>query len=406
LEEIAANFKMEKQPAKALETLNQANQLKSTPDHNYQVGLILQEEHRAQEAIPYLEKAVAASPENNKYKVALGYAYLDPKKYREAAPLFEEVLRSDPDYLKLYGDLAYCYMHAVQNDQAVDWFKRAIDNQPLYPVATGEEAERLRQELYRYRKEVSKITNRYDFTAYLSYQTAKAGQSVAPGGLGAGPVPSQGGVEFAYQPPEIGFRDERIFQIFTRILWNIKPGSMRFDEDSFQGGVGLRYKPLKTQNFYLWGERLFKIGDKALDDWLLRLLYSWDYGYDLKPGQSWWNYTFLYGDAAYFTKAPGTWSYYAEIRQGVTFNLNDSILLTPHLVVDARYQDPLLINSSYLEAGAGVSVKFLLLETRYEVHRASFEILAYYKHGNFLNRSFKVSGDKYDGFFLTGIFHF
>lgn len=406
LEETAANLKALHEPEKALEALTQANQIEDTPTRDYRIGLIYQEEKKTPEALPYLQKAATREPGNNQFQMALGYAYLEMKDYNRAAGLFEEVLRRDPDHLKLYEELGYTYMHAVNNDAAVDWFKRAIDNQPLYPAATAEKAERLRQELYRYRKEVSKITNRYDFTAYLSYQTAKAGQSVAPGGLGAGPVPSQGGVEFAYQPPEIGFRDERIFQIFTRILWNIKPGSMRFDEDSFQGGVGLRYKPLKTQNLYLWGERLFRIGDKALDDWLLRLLYSWDYGYDLKPGQSWWNYSFLYGDAAYFTKAPGTWAYYAELRQGVTFNFNDSVLLTPHLVVDARYQDPLFINSSYLEAGAGVSVKFLLLETRYEVHRASFEILAYYKHGNFLNRSFQVSGDKYDGFFLTGIFHF
>ena len=74
--------------------------------------------------------------------------------------------------------------------------------------------------------------------------------------------------------------------------------------------------------------------------------------------------------------------------------------------MDVRYQDPLIINSSYLEVGAGASVKFLFLETRYEVHRANFEILAYYKHGNFLTRAFNVSGDKYDGLFLTGIFHF
>ena len=339
--------------------------------------------------------------------MALGYAYLDPKDYRQAALLFEEVLRRDPDYLKLYEDLGYIHMHALHNDQAVEWFKRAIDNQPLYPVRTPEEAEQLRQDLYRYRKEVSKITNRYDFTAYLSLSDGQGRPERGPGRpWGPAPFPPRAAWSLPISRRRSGFRDERIFQVFTRILWNIKPGSMRFDEDSFQGGVGLRYKPLKTQNLYLWGERLFKMGDKALDDWLLRLLYSWDYGYDLQPGKAGGIIPSSMATLAYFTKAPGTWAYYGEIRQGVTFNFNDYVLITPHLVVDARYQDPHTVNSSYLEAGAGVSVKFLLLETRYEVHRASFEILAYYKHGNFLNRTFKVSGDKYDGFFLTGIFHF
>jgi adsorption protein A len=276
LDETAANLKEQNEPAKALEALTQANQLKQTPDRDYQIGLLYQKERQPQEAIPYLQKATSGEPENNHFKVALGYAYLQEKNYRETARLFTEVLRSDPDYLKLYPDLAYCNMHLVKNDQAVDWFKKAIDNQLLYPVSTPEEAEKLRQQIYQYRKEVSKITNRYDFTAYLSYTTTRAGQSIVPGVLGGGALPSQGGVEFAYQPPEIGFRDERIFQAFVRVLWNITPRSLRFDEDSFQGGVGLRYKPLQTQNFYLWGERLFKIGNNALDTWLLRLLYSWD----------------------------------------------------------------------------------------------------------------------------------
>lgn len=409
MDETSTNLKALKQPEKALEALTGANRIEDTPSRDYRIGLIYQEEKKTSEALPYLQKAAARDPGNNQFQVALGYAYLDGKDYQPAARVFEAVLGRDPDFLKLYEDLGYIHMHALQNDAAVGWFKRVIDNQPLYPVSTPEEAEQLRRDMYRFRKEVSKITNRYDFTAYLSYQTAKAGQSVAPGGLGglgAGPVPSQGGVEFAYQPPEIGFRDERVFQVFARVLWNIKPTSMRFDEDSFQGGVGLRYKPLKTQNLYLWGERLFRMGENALDTWLLRLLYSWDYGYDLQPGKRWWDYTFLYGDAAYFTKDPGIWTYYGEIRQGVTFNFNDTFLVTPHLVADFRYQDPLTANSSYLEGGAGVSLKYLFLETRYEIQRASFEVLAYYKHGNFLNRQFRVSGDKYDGFFVTGIFHF
>lgn len=406
LDEMAACYKETGQSPKALEVLEMANQLKSTPARDYQIGLTYKEAGKLQEAIPYLQKAVSQDPQNNEYKVTLGYAYLGQKNFLQAARLFEEVLKSDPNYPKLYGDLGYAYMHAAKNDQAVEWFKKAIDKQLLEPESSAKESEESRQEVYRYRQEVTKMSKEFDFTAYLSYQTAKPSQSVAPGLLGGGAVPSQGGVELAYKPPVIGFRDERIFQVFTRVLWNIVPGSMRFNEDSFQGGVGMRYKPLQSQNLYLSGERLFKMGDKALNTWLLHLLYSWDYGYDLKPGKAQWNYTFLYGDAAYFTKDPGIWAYYGEIREGWTFNFNDKFLLTPHLVADVRYQDPHSVNSSYLEGGVGISLKYLFMQSRYEIHRASFEILAYYKHGNFLNRTFRVSGDKYDGFFTTAIVHF
>jgi tetratricopeptide (TPR) repeat protein len=391
----------------ALQTALQAQALEAAPEREFRIGLIYNQLKKYPKALPNLERAVAANPDNNNYQAALGYTYYGLKRYGEAARTWEVVVKRDPNYLQLYEELGYAHMKDLNNDQAVEWFKKAIDNQPLHPVRNPEEAEQLRQAMYRFRKEVSKITNRFDFTAYLSFQTARRQQAaVAPGVLGAGAVPSQGGVELAYQPPVIGFRDERVFQAFSRILWNIHPRSMRFDEDSFQGGAGLRYKPLKTQNLWLWGERLFKIGDNGIDDWLLRILYSWNYGYDLKPGKSRWNYTYLYLDWAYFTKSPGTWAYYGELRQGITFNFDDTWLITPHAVLDFRYQDPLVSGTSYLEEGVGVSFKYLFWQSKYEVHRCSFEILAYYKHGNFLKRTLGVTGDKYDGFFMTGIFGF
>ena len=291
----------------ALESLKEANAVESNADRYYRLGLIYRDLKKFDEASRSFEEAKARDPENNQYNTALGYALLARKQYPQAGMIFEGVLQRDPDYLELYKDLGYIYLKDCQNDRAVEWFKRAIDNKPLYLARTPEEQEDLRRDLYRLRKEITKANNRLDFTSYLSYQSVRRGQSVAPGApgaLGGGAVPSQGGVEFAYQPPELGFRDERIFQIFGRVLWNVVPQSLRFDEDSFQGGFGLRYKPLKTQNLWLQGERLVHFGENAIDSWLLRLLYSWDYGYDLKIGEKLlglqlflWGCGLLYPDA-------------------------------------------------------------------------------------------------------------
>jgi hypothetical protein len=71
---------------------------------------------------------------------------------------------------------------------------------------------------------------------------------------------------------------------------------------------------------------------------------------------------------------------------------------------DVRYQDPLAGNSSYLEGGIGLSLRYLFYQPRYEAHRASFEILGYYKWGDFLNRGFGFTGSPYNGLFITGMF--
>jgi adsorption protein A len=394
-------------PEKALESLQQAIALAPTADRYYRQGLIYRELGQLHEALHCFAEAKALDPENNQYATALGYTQLSLKHYPQAAHLFENVLQRDPDYLELYKDLGYIYLKGCRNDRAVAWFKRAIDNRPLYLARTPAEKEELEREMYRLRKEITKANTFLDFTSYLSYQSVRRGESVAPGApgvLGGGAVPSQGGVEFAYQPPELGFRDERIFQIFGRVLWNVKPTSLRFDEDSFQGGIGLRYKPLKTQNLWLQGERLVRMGDNGLNTWLLRLLYSWDHGYDLQPGEKCWDYTYFYGDGAYFTQMPGTWAYYIEARQGITFNYRDRLLVSPHVEADVRYQDPLTTNSSYLEGGIGLSLRYLFYQPKYEVHRASFEVLSYYKWGDFLKRGFSPKGSPYNGLFITGIF--
>lgn len=409
LEAQAEIWRREGQPDKALESLQQANATESTADRSYRQGLIYKDLNKVPEAVRSFEEATARDPENNQYNTALGYAYLASKNYRQAARLFEGVLQRDPDYLALYKDLGYIYLKDCQNDRAVTWFKRAIDNEPFYLSRTPQEAEELQRELYRLRKEITKANTFLETTSYLSYQSVKRGQIASPGApgvVGGGAVPSQGGVEFAYQPPELGFRDERIFQVFGRVLWNVVPQSLRFDEDSFQGGFGLRYKPLKTQNLWLQGERLVRFGENAIDSWLLRLLYSWDYGYDLKFGEKRWDYTYFYGDTAYFTRSPGTWAYYFEGRQGITFNIRDRFLITPHVEADLRYQDPLTSAGSYLEGGVGLSLRYLFYQPKYEIHRGSFEVLAYYKWGDFLNRGFSFKGTPYNGFFITGMFRF
>lgn len=406
LDELAEIDRSEGRLESAREKLVEAHTMEPTADRAYRLGLICRELNRLDEALAYGEEALHREPDNVEYAVALGYACADAGQAERAALLFEDVIERDPGLLPLYEDLAYLYMRQPDNERAVYWFKRAIDNATPSLAASPEEEKELEQHLYRMRKEVATLNNRWDVTAYLSYRTDAEQQVTTPVGISGGGVSSQGGLEVAYQPPEIGFRDGRVFQLFARVLWNVEPDSLRFDEDSYQGGIGARYKPFKRHNLFFSGEKLFRIGDDADDNWLLRALYSWDDGYALKPGEENWNYTLLYGDAAYFVDSPDYWTYYGEVRQGRTFNFDDCFLVTPHLVVDGRYQDRGSPTGSYIEGGAGVSFKYLFNDTRYEVHRSSFEVLVHYKAGRFYRHTSEIEDDTFNGAIITGVLRF
>jgi tetratricopeptide (TPR) repeat protein len=307
------------------------------------------------------------------------------------------MLARDPDDLPLYEELGYVYAALGDTNRAVEWFKKAIDAQRRIADTAAE-----REHVVRLQGEVARMSKRFDFAAYLAYRSSSRQPATGTAGPIGGTLPSQSGVELAYQPPMIGFRDERIFQVFGRLLWNFEPGSLELDDDSLQAGVGIRYKPLKTQNLFLSAERLIAIGDAALDDWLLRALYSWEYAPVTRPHGSLSNYTTLFG---YFVDH-SIWALYGEARQGVTWHAASKVLVTPHVVLDARYQDSRGPTDSFVEGGAGVSLRYLFNESQYEGYRSSAELLLQYKAGRFFERSHAGPDDDFHGLVITGVLRF
>ena len=406
LDELAAIYLHTGELGLALETVNRAIDLEPSSARFYALGLLHRNEGRLEEAREVFLRALEEDPDNVRCAVALGYTLIDLDEHSEAIVRFEWVLEREPDFLQLYEQLGYLNMKAPNNDRAQMWFELAIDNAPLYPIHNEEEEEALHQDIYRLRQEVTKISNRFDLMAYLSYRSGGNAPIVGPSGTTGVILPSQGGLELTFQPPSWGFRDERILQLFARVLWNTEPDSIRWEDESFQGGFGARYKPLRSQSLYVSGERLFKIGDNSQNNWLLRGLYSWDYGYQLRPGIQSWDYTFLYSEIDYLVQDPKTWVYYGEGRQGWTFNFSESFLLTPHVIVDGRYQDPGSATSTYLEWGGGASFKLLFNETRYQAYRSSFEILVQYRWGRYLGGVRPLEGSSFQGWVIGGLVRF
>lgn len=403
LDELAAIYESLGEREAAIEAAELANAVCTTAGRYYTLGLLHQKDEHQDEAVAAFRGAVTVDADTPRYAEALGFTLVDMGRTEEAIAQFESVLDRDPDYLQLYEQLGYLNMKQPDNKAAEAWFELAIANEPFYPVRTEEEEEQLEQDVFRFRREVTKLTNHFDVDLYTSLRSDT--EAPPPGSIGSAVLPSQGGASFSYQPHGWGFRNERIFQAFVRVLWNHEPESIRWDTDSFQGGLGVRYKPLASQNFYGSFERLFKIGDDAMSNWLLRGLYSWDYGYELKPGRDSWNYTLTYGEVGYLLQEPKTLVVYGEGREGWTFNISESLLLTPHGILDGRHQNPATSYSNYVEAGLGVSLKVLFNESRYKAHRSSFEFLLQYRWGKYLG-GMRPEEAGFGGWVVGGSIHF
>lgn len=397
-DQLARLYDKQGDASNAAAAMERALAIGATPERHYQRALIAMKLNDGRVARNHLERATAASPDNADYAQQLAYLCKSQKDTPCAARMFENVVRIDPNRTEVFEDLAYTYTEGGDNDKAIEWFKRAIDkhldqrqmqalvsylqepagvnSQTGMPGAGSEE-----DRVYRLRQQVRDMSRRYQFNVYQSYRsnTNPGTSDITPGFQTGGLIPSQGGVEFLYQPPGIGYQDGRTFRTFARMLWSNRPDSLRINSDTLQGGVGVEYKPFREQNVYVSVERLIKVGDQSQNNWLARASWGYADGYGMKPGQASWNHTIVYADVGYLLQREKTKSVYAELRQGRSYNYNNKAMITPHVTVAGRGQRPDPADASYLEIGAGVALKAFFNETRYEAARSNTEFVVQYR---------------------------
>lgn len=397
LEELAKIEANEQYWLSAIRFLEKANKIQESAEHFHQLGLYHRHLGNLQKGAVYFKKALSLKPSNNQYAIDLGYTYKALGRKEDAASLFAKVAERQPDNLTIAKELAYTQMQLGNNEKATDWFKKAIDIQSLHAADSVGEQDKMDAEIYYMRNSIQRMNNYLDFDFYQIYRSNSNNIGGVQGTVVGGIVPSQGGFQVSFQPQKFGFLDERVFQAFTRFLWSNKPDSIEIDGKSLQGGVGFRYKPLKSQNLYIGAGRLFKIGDNSINSWLLRATYGWSSGTSWVPNKDYWNYSLVYGDFGYFTKQPGTLAFYGELRQGISFKLGNGFILTPHLIIDGRYQSTNPSDRSYFEGGGGISLKYLFNETRYETYRSRAELFVQYRAG-IINAA--------NGWVITGVIGF
>ncbi len=379
-DELAAAFTAMQRYSEAVAALTEANAIAPSHARQFQLAMNYQRLGRLPAAQSALESAVAAEPRNDEYALALAYLHLRRKNDRRAAALFKSVLAREPDYVALERELGYIYMRLGENAKAVHHFRRTVDTARFAELNSAQPADPATERaIYESRAEISKLTNRIDVEAYHVFQQAADVSAPSPRLLGVGYAPSQGGLDVAYQPASFGFRNDKIFQFVGRVLWQSDAGSQRIDDDTVQGALGARYKPLRTHNLYLSAERRFGIGAAAVDDWLARGQYSHSTGLTLPPGTEQENYRTVYADLAYSLTGTHPWSYFAELRQGVTRALSESLFASPYASLASYGATENSEDENLVEAGVGLSLRNVFGGSRYRADTAQFELNVQYK---------------------------
>ena len=296
-----------------------------------------------------------------------------------AARAFELAIDSDSERLRLLPDLGYAYLAEGDVEGAQRSFRRSIDT-----LAAGADApERSSADTglqQRLRRELRELNRRWSVSAYQSWRPRGSSPSANFSGFQRdGLIASQGGAELAFRVLPPGPGDAQQPEVFARTLWSQRGDGLAIDGDSVQGGVGLRFRPVPQFPVRVSAERLFAIGDRSTNDWLLRASWGLSVGDEPPAGARRWMSSQVYVDLGHFYQREGSDALYAEVRHGLSLMTGEGWILMPHLIVNGRSQNPDPTRQSWAEAGLGVALRRLFGGSHYEAERGRMELTLQYK---------------------------
>lgn len=299
-----------------------------------------------------------------------------------ALPYYEKAEAAGELKGRAYLDAAYAAKRRFRNAEAVEFFKAGID------AADAGEIELDPQYKFGLRREVADITRTWG--AYLTVTYGAVG--VAPSSTTA-PTPSGGrnvgqiGAEVYWRPPEIGYRNGALVEVFARAFQTI------YDErggqtgpETLQGLVGVRWKPFSDWNLIFEGARLVKLGSASREDWLARAAFSAGQGTDLNVVDPHWTTWQVYGEADRFFETAQNVAVF-EGRVGESFRLDaisDKLVATPFLALGGSY-DSSFANPGALGTGPGFALRYWFREDKYAAPRSYVDMNVQYR--------FKLAGD-------------
>ena len=337
------------------------------------------------QALKLGEEAVQALPESNVRRLQYAYMAKRHKQEQIAAVHMEAAIRQDPNIpVAVLQDVAYSLKRLGENRKAMAYFKRSLDRQTpseALPAGQRQKAIELNYDLRREHETLEKTWGMY--TAF-TYWRPTVGDAVL-----------QGSQEFFWQPYNKNGRKLLVFNRYYGNIWSQAPDARGpYDWSptvassgwsTAQGGLGISWKPLTDANLVLTVEKLFPAGQQGINDWLYRVGYSWDRGYEFKPYVKSWPYVTFYGEYDQWASS-GRQIFGMETRWGRSTRLGDRnsrSVFTPHLFFTASYDSGYDDNAGQtrlaMAAGPGIVYRRWYREDKYNAPRSYWDLTVQYR---------------------------
>lgn len=280
-------------------------------------------------------------------------------------------------------DAGYTAMRQFQNPKAIAYLMEGIDARAEGRINIDD------QKLFETRRTVADLTRVWGINSSISY--GKVGSAPNPFltiNSPASTYTSQFGSELYYRPEAFGNRNGALFDVFGRVFETLYdeaggPTGLR----TTQGMIGARWKPFSDHNLVFEVDKLFRLGNAARDDTLLRAAYSYTVGTDLRAIDTHWPTWYVYAEVDRFFEKTQLIGLF-EGRFGHSFRLDPisrNLVFFPHAVVAASYDDSFAVRDAY-SAGVGGSIRYWFGETKYLAPPSYWELTLQYR--------FRLAGDR------------
>lgn len=304
-----------------------------------------------------------------------GYRQLGEHKDKEALAAFQRAFANGYGSATNYADAGYAAKRLGENKTAVELMEHALEINEKSPESAKPFND---DQAIGYRREMQEMNRKWGLSASLVRQrTLLAGRQRTN--------TLQGGLEGYWQPY---YDNGRFVQLYARTYQTFHEGIIVGTNGSGsatnQGAAGVRVKPFTDWGLTLGAERLIKFGLFSRTDWLVRMGFSTDSGYELKPGKAAladWNF---YGEVGYYFESnagnnaggggAGNGYYYhaMEATYGKSTHLpsiDAHLTVYPHLVATNETDNSRSPRArpSSSTIGPGVKFRYWFSEDKYQV---------------------------------------
>jgi adsorption protein A len=318
---------------------------------------------RAGSALSALERAAALDPTNMHVQTELGYAHWRAGHGALALRALERALQADPGNVTLAQQLVYISQRLKQNDSARSYAEQVLDSPLAFTDSSGGgesisaadrrfAMQRLHEDLGR------RVTISLDGFSGTHVGTPTS----APQAGNRYTSYSQIEADVRLGSPAI--RDGSTVSAYVRVLADGGDARSALPSRNSMLGLGLRWKPWRSQVIYLAAENQTGLEDRSRKDVLLRASASFfnggRYGDDWHASNAGWISTNLYVDAAHYVDAEYS-AFTADYRTSYHRRVASKQTLEPygHLQFNAA-RSPIVNDDINRDVRAGVGLRWNL----------------------------------------------